>query len=1332
MFEIYGNRNDNSDDSDDVSKHNSSKQLPSRTIPDGCHENTEIATIEGIPLKIVAFKNCKTAFTESFDNYMGGILFPQNITYNNVPIPMNIACHIINVLYRSKQKTGFQITDSIELNGKSYAILTKDIKYYYRKYDVSQFQLLKEGMDCPIEIISSSPHFKGVKILTTELKGYISLTDLRNIKVDNDTNTFSAAISSIPKNEIQPIIFGTKISNNIRTDRSIESENNRRYANLFTPLELRHLLSEEKNLVDIMLAEYPSFGMTKENAIIEDQNIICRFNDSSIDAEEYLESIQKLLVNNNFWVSPRTAIGGSHTLFLFNQDSLLLEIEEVDNVFYLKRRLRYATQDQDAYKIIEKNKLTKLKISGSKIQIVGTYDTYPSDYSALTTFNYIDRLNSYYRIKYDLANRVIDTLNDTAAVFVNQQRYLNYQIDKEKERTKLQLSFSPNRLKPISGNWQDESVSILINMSNEEYQVLLGSLPTDGGIDNEVRVNTIDEDGRIIDHCILAIDVEGEYVLHFLGQHKNISDYLSTGIKLQGDANVKHLRVQSNALNDFTHDEDSLFRDLLGDNIAIPDSQKYSKIKFLNGSFVNVEPGNNQPLAVRKALALNYKGILLIQGPPGTGKTTTIVEIIRQLVEEKRKVLVCSQSHAAVQNIFEKLEPHCQNILRIDEKDEHLSESKNFNTDDYERFLRNNRILLDRLKNNGGSKEYTWDDSIFAGIQYRNEVIQKQYRKLHLLLAKYYEDNQCMNTIQLHQMIEYLESEAKNMSGSMIETQIYQSKDVLLGTCVGVGMNYILRNNTVRFDTVIIDEAAKANLAETLVPMKMGDRYILVGDDNQLPPYVDQENIKDMMKSEKYNPERNNDISKMVSAQNKSLFEYLHYHRHPVFPEECLITLNYQYRMNPEIGAFISNLFYSGKINNGEGTDKQDIYIPKFPNPVTVIDTTGQKGNIERTINCSHRNEYEAHYICDEILPCIKSVLLNNEELSLGIITPYSSQCDFIQSLIGDKKLRDCVHTIDSIQGMEFDIVIFSFVRSFPPKSNQKVGFVDDMKRLNVSLSRAKKKLIIIGNMSTLANPKAHYEIMTEGIKPIDVFKKLSEMPTKISVNKTEIEHFLSSGITEGTKFNDCSWNYFSNTIIGISFNYKEKDYHFRMKVTNDFLLDKHQNEKLNIKYLGVGKDSRPEFGFSSLAEELKYTLNAIQVRAKCISLESFPVVKMEVEGQIIELELRKSKANNHLLPGSVYYFSRRNGSYLSIDENACFDYFTQNNSIGDRVDGIVTGKLNLQYSLYQYFVEVDGFTCACYSKDYLEIDTNHIFLYSECKVDKKQITLKYFRKYDS
>ena len=603
-----------------------------------------------------------------------------------------------------------------------------------------------------------------------------------------------------------------------------------------------------------------------------------------------------------------------------------------------------ASTDAIAQKKIEYAKYTKLKIRGSKIILCGIYDTIPTDYNATWIFNYIQRLSSYFKIKDDLSKRVYSSLANTARDFKNQQLYLDYQIDKELKKRKNPLHFTPQQIRPVSGDWQDEAISLKIDMSATEYLYLMGCSEEEETLEDVISVNTI-VDNKVKDRCRLTINADGEYILRFLGAHKNCAEYQKSGIDLQSDANVEHLKMQSSAIKGFTREEDSLFRNLIGNSITIPQWHMYDNIKFFNDQFYKVEDGNNQPEAVKKALALEKKGVLLIQGPPGTGKTTTIVEIIRQLISQKRKVLVCSQSHAAVGNIYDKLLPFCDNILRIDIDEHNTSNARNFNSEDYKQFLANNITLLSRLRD---SKEGDLDEeTLCRGFIYSNKIIHKQYRQLHNHIVQYYRDNKDLDTPSLNSVLCYLEEEAKNVSGSMLETQIYQSKDAILGTCIGVGMNYILKNNTVHFDTVIVDEAAKANLAETIVPMQMGDRYVLVGDDNQLPPYVDQGDIEELIKSGRYNADNSLSFSEMISSQNKSLFEYLHYHRDPLFPEECLVTLNYQYRMNPEIGDFISNLFYEGKIKNGEGTDRQDVFVPGFPNPVTIIDTSGQRDNHE-------------------------------------------------------------------------------------------------------------------------------------------------------------------------------------------------------------------------------------------------------------------------------------------------------------------------------------------------------------------------------------------------
>lgn len=1297
-------------------------------------ETIDFSTVEikDIPLKLIAYKEGRMAFTEPFDNYNGGILFPQNVTLRKQPLPYDIACKQIQVIFGSGQKAGYFVVNTISIQNVCYAILGLNFEQLSDKKNLDLFRGLHVGGTYPVEIMSSGQHFKKVGILLSNFYGYISNEDYKKSMVGDDENMV-VPIATLPQNEYQPILFGSELQHHIKIDREAERQLRERYKNLFNNLELQCIKAEDRRLIDLMLSEYPSFGFdAKRLDVIEEQDILCRYENSSLDSAEQMHNLQTILDSNNFWVFPRN-YNGTDYLTIFNQKSIVIEIEVRGFGFHLTGAYD-ATVDATAQKKLEYAKNTNLKIRGSKIRLYGTYDTIPTDYNATWTFNYIQRLSYYFKIKNDLSKRVFTSLENTARDFKNQQLYLDYQIDKELKKKKNPLHFPPQKLRPVSGDWQDEAISLKIDMSATEYLYLMGYTDDDDEtLEDEIGVNTI-VDYKVKDRCRLTINADGEYILKFIGSHKNCAEYQETGLDLQSDANIEHLKMQSAAIKEFTRDADSLFRDLIGNNISVPEWHKYDGIKFFNEQFYNVEEGNNQPEAVKKALSLEKKGVLLIQGPPGTGKTTTIVEIVRQLISQKRRVLVCSQSHAAVGNIYDKLVPFCDNILRVDIDEHNTSNARNFNSEDYKKFLANNQSLLSRLREKKAGEVI--DDSLFSDFNYSNEIIQKQYQQLHNRIAHYYLDNKELDNPTLTSMLCYLEEEAQNISGSMLETQIYQSKDAILGTCIGVGMNYILKNNTVHFDTVIIDEAAKANLAETIVPIRMGDRYILVGDDNQLPPYVDQGDIEELINSNRYNPEKKLSFNEMINSQNKSLFEYLHYHRDPLFPEECLVTLNYQYRMNPEIGDFISNLFYGGKIMNGYGTDKQDVFVPGFPNPVTIIDTSGQKDNHESSVSgsTSHRNVCEARFICDEILPKLSTVMMNNAGITVGVISPYASQCDYIRSLIGDQKLRKAVHTIDSIQGMEFDIVVFSFVRSFKSGSKAKVGFVDDMKRLNVSLSRAKKKLIVIGDMQTLTNPAFHYEVETEGIRPLDVFRKLADLPTKISISKTSIEHFLSSGIEVGEMLLQCSWNYgHANSTILVSFKYKDRQYHFQMKVSSTFKMENKTSDKIDLKYLGPGRDSKPYFGFATLADETRY--GYFNLLAKCVDAKDFPSVKFEIDDEQFEVEMSNLRSLRlSMQKGIMYHIKRERSDYVEVDANKQFELFKSHHKEGDFVEGVITGSkemLRCTPSRTLYFVNVEGYTCGCITRSELEEGSTHTFSLYQYDYEKKQITLSYNFRYD-
>lgn len=1231
---------------------------------DNCIKDSSFSPISGIATNILAFKNKKLALTDSFMGYAGGILYPYNVLHNGLPLPLEDACKIISLYERFNQKVGINVLRSITIKDKQYAIVTLNITAPYSDAENFIFKVLKKNEQYPIKVVARSPNFEEVKILTTNLRGFISHKDFNSLSLKDDIDTFKSKLTEKPSYIGAPLIFGSHLQKNIVADTEEEKLNKKRYENLFSTMEIRNLPGQDKQLIDVMLAEYPTFGTTTDNSIVE-QKIICRFTGSDDD----LKSINNLLMDN-YWVSPRTYTA-NNVLYLFNKDSILIKIAEDNNEFYIDY-VADAKKDFKALKELNGNKLTELKISGNNVRICGLYENIPSDYNADGVFTYINRLNEYYRIKYDVARIVSESINNFASDFQNQLQYLNYQIDKEKARTKYIQSYSPEKLHITSGEGQGDSVALIIDMSATEFKSLQGGYNEQDSLLNEIRVNTLDSEGKIKDHCELKVDIDGKYVLHILGSHKNAAEYISTGITLQGDANVKHLFVQRDAIKNFVQDEDSLFRDLLGDEVNIPDISKTAGIKFSNPALDHVEDGNSQPIAVRKALSLDEKGILLIQGPPGTGKTTTIVEIIRQLVNQKRKVLVCSQSHAAVGNIYEKLKPYCDNILRVDEheQDDLTLDTRKFNNIDYEQFLRNNILLMHRLEN-ASSKEFSDEAtaSLTKGFNYSTGIIQEQYDKLHSLLIQYYHEYPYFSTEKVLSLLEYLAKEAKNISGTMLQTQVYQSKDVILGTCIGVGMNLILKDGAIHFDTVIIDEAAKANLAESIVPMQMGDRYVLVGDDNQLPPYVDREEIEEMLKIGDYSNDSEITVKKMIDSQNKSLFEYFHNHKN--FPQECLVTLNYQYRMNPAIGDFISNLFYDGKIHNGRGTEKQELYLPGFDNPVTVIDTSNVKDNREERVGLSVRNCQEANYICTDILPAIRSEFVNNPELTLGIISPYASQCEYLRSLIPEKQIRDCVHTIDSIQGMEFDVVIFSFVRSFGEKSHKKVGFVDDMKRLNVSLSRAKRKLIVIGNMSTLTRPSAHFDTTGNRVHPLDVFKKLSEMPTKVSLVKTPLQKFLESGIKVGEVL-QCSWDYLddNSNLIKIIFNFNNNDYSFNFKVRVLFYLEKKTNDVIFLKYIGLGKDTKPIFAFTNENEDLCYTYN----------------------------------------------------EHNSAEE---YNQFVTTHKLRSEVKGRIYNIVRAKNGGWHYFVAVDGYTGSFHSSQKLEVGSTHNFIYRHFDELKRFIGLE-------
>lgn len=660
----------------------------------------------------------------------------------------------------------------------------------------------------------------------------------------------------------------------------------------------------------------------------------------------------------------------------------------------------------------------------------------------------------------------------------------------------------------------------------------------------------------------------------------DFDDYLAGGIYLRRRANTKHLEIQRWALNEFVRkDSLGIYQDLINDRLTPINVSKYDSLQYVNPIFDRAGDDNNQTLAVKKALA--NENVLLIQGPPGTGKTTIIVEIINQLVKEGKKVLVCSQAHAAVANIYDRLDKQKLDILRLEDAKEISVSTKNFDAEVFSSFLERNRVIISKLMS-GVSKEDV--QGYISGITYEKggKELERRYLDMHRHLLTYFMDQACLDKDRIMTILDNLEVEIASINGYMLEAEMYRAKDVVMGTCIGIGMNKVLKQGGVRFDTVIIDEAGKANLAETIVPMQLGKRFVLVGDHKQLPPFIDRQEIAEYVDyvndsdNEGEDDARLNEKDVVLSLSN-SLFADFYNHEH--FPKENKITLNYQFRMHPEICNYISKLFYGGDLKSGEGTEKQNVYVDGYKNPVVFVDTTTSSYDPENDPKESSAgdgsiyNDMEVSIICNKILPAVQEAMATDPTLKLGIITPYKSQYYRLRSHLRDSEFRDCVHTIDSIQGSEFDIVIFSFVRSFTKRSGKTVGFLDDMRRLNVSLSRAKKKLILVGNLNTLQRPEAHNDYgIPDMVSPVKVFESIATNTKKFS-NATDYERFLETKPQIGQIYKDVDFEIRDGKIV---FDLKLGNGTMRFSMPDNGLS---KREHLDVVFRGLReRDGRPLF----------------------------------------------------------------------------------------------------------------------------------------------------------
>ena len=289
------------------------------------------------------------------------------------------------------------------------------------------------------------------------------------------------------------------------------------------------------------------------------------------------------------------------------------------------------------------------------------------------------------------------------------------------------------------------------------------------------------------------------------------------------------------------------------------------------------------------------------------------------------------------------------------------------------------------------------------------------------------------------------------------EDLVSKSARVVAATCsISAKLNPRLTPSDASFDWVIVDEAGRATVPEVLIPIVMAQRVILVGDERQLPPMVD-ENIG------------RNTKNLATTAFETSLFQDLL--EQDVGSQQHVAALTTQYRMHPAIGNLISNVFYDGTLANGDANRAQR-FADSFPAVVNWISTSRLPDKTESRSGDSYDNPTEATVVA-AVLERLQTDARWKGKLRVGVISGYLAQVGRLRGLIDTTDTQRWpgmtidIATVDSFQGRECDVVIYSTVRS---NAARKIGFLRDYRRLNVALSRARDLLVIVGDDFMMEN----------------------------------------------------------------------------------------------------------------------------------------------------------------------------------------------------------------------------------------------------------------------
>ena len=529
-----------------------------------------------------------------------------------------------------------------------------------------------------------------------------------------------------------------------------------------------------------------------------------------------------------------------------------------------------------------------------------------------------------------------------------------------------------------------------------------------------------------VDGDRMVINVPDSVSLFDLQTEEPIGVQLSfdeTSYKLMFEALDRTMKAKNNRL--------AYLRDLFYSH------QKAGRFSFEPMKFPWLNP--TQERAVNEVLWA--KDVAIVHGPPGTGKTTTLVEAINETLMRESQVLVCAQSNMAVDWISEKLVDRGINVLRIG----------------------NPTRVNDKMLG------FTYERRFESHPDYPQLwAIRKAIRELR--------SNRKKGSESFHQKMDRLRSRAAEIE-IRINAELFGEARVIACTLVGSAHRLL---EGMKFGTLFIDEAAQALEAACWIPMRRASRVILAGDHCQLPPTVKS-------------------IAALRAGLGKTLMERIAENK-----PEVVTLLKIQYRMNEEIMRFSSDWFYGGQVESAPQIKYRSIL--DFDHPITWIDTSNEENQItiegedapedsastSSSVSAANQNSdlnFKEQFVGEsfgrinkaeaeltlltlaEYFTKIGKQRVLGDSIDVGIISPYRAQVQYLKKLIKKyeffKPYRRLisVNTVDGFQGQERDVILISLVRS---NDEGQIGFLKDLRRMNVAMTRARMKLIILGNKDTM------------------------------------------------------------------------------------------------------------------------------------------------------------------------------------------------------------------------------------------------------------------------